>query len=79
MYKKIDPKKGVNIKVTGPSEVENTYQKGITADINQKKIPNQMETWSIFSDHVKYVQHDDSDIMHNLNFDSLNYHLNEDI
>ena len=38
-----------------------------------------METWSILSDHVKYVQHDESDILHNLNFDSLNYHLNEDI
>ena len=38
-----------------------------------------MESWSILSDHVKYVQHDDSDILHNLNFDSLNYHVNEDI
>ena len=79
MYKGIDPKKGVNIKVTEPLEVENTYQKGIIADIDQKKIPKPMETWSILSDHVKYVQHDDSDILHNLNFDSLNYHLNKDI
>ena len=38
-----------------------------------------METWSILSDHVKYVQHDDSDILYNLNYDSLNYHLNKDI
>ena len=38
-----------------------------------------MESCSILSDHVKYVQHDDSDILHNLNFDSLNYHVNEDI
>ena len=38
-----------------------------------------METWSILSDHVKYLQHDDYDILHNLNFDSLNYHVNEDI
>ena len=38
-----------------------------------------MESWLILSDHVKYVQHDDSDILHNLNFDSLNYHVNEDI
>ena len=51
----------------------------IISDIDQKKIPKPMETWSILSDHVKYIQHDDSDILHNLNFDSLKYHLNEDI
>ena len=38
-----------------------------------------MESWSILNDHVKYVQHDDSDILHNMNFDSLNYCVNEDI
>ena len=79
LYKKINPKKGVSIKVTEPSEIKNTYQKGIVADIDQKKIPKPMEAWSILSDHVKYVQHDDSDILHNLTFGSLNYHLNKDI
>ena len=79
LYKGTDPKKGVNIKVIGPSEVENTYQKGLIADIDQKRIPKPIKTLSILSDHVKYVQHDDSDILHNLNFDSLNYHVNEDI
>ena len=34
-----------------------------------------MESWSILSDHVKYVQHDESDNLHNVNFDSLNYHI----
>ena len=38
-----------------------------------------MESWSILSDHVNYVQHDESDNLHNVNFDSLNYHINEDI
>ena len=38
-----------------------------------------MEEWSILSDHVKYIQHDESDTLHNLNFDPLNYHLNEDL
>ena len=38
-----------------------------------------MESWSILIDHVKYAQHDESDILHNVNFDSLNYHVNEDI
>ena len=79
LYKGTDPKKGVSIKVTEPLKVENTYQKGIVPDIDQKKIPKLMESWLILSDHVKYVQHDDSDILHNLNFDSLNYCVNEDI
>ena len=38
-----------------------------------------MESWSILSDHVKYVQHDESDSLSNVSFDSLNYHVNEDI
>ena len=38
-----------------------------------------MEEWSILSDHVKYVQHDESDTLHNLTLDPLNYHLNEDL
>ena len=79
LYKGIDPTKGVSIKVTEQSEVENTYQKGIVSDIDQKKNFKQMQAWSILSDHVKYVQNDESDNLHNLNFDPLNYHLNEDI
>ena len=43
LYKGIDITKGVNIKVTEQSEVENTYQKGIVVDIDQKKNPKQME------------------------------------
>ena len=38
-----------------------------------------MKEWSILSDHVKYVQHDESDTLHNVNLDPLNYHLNEDL
>ena len=60
IYKGTNPKKGVGIKVAETMEVENTYQKGIVADKDQKKIPKPMESWSILSDHVKYVQHDDS-------------------
>ena len=38
-----------------------------------------MESWSILSDHVRYVQHDESDNLHNVNFDSLNYCVNDSI
>ena len=60
-------------------EAENTYQKGILSDIDKKNSTKQMEEWSILSDHVKYVQCDESDTLYNLNFDPLNYHLNEDL
>ena len=80
VYKGIDPKKGVKImQVTELTEDENTYQKGIVVDIKQNITTKPMESWSILSDHVKYVQHDESDILHNVNFDSLNYHVNEGI
>ena len=79
VYKGIDPKKGVSIKVTELKEDENTYQKGIITDIDKKKTPKPMESWSILSDHVKYVQHDEFDSLHNVNFDSLIYCVNEDI
>ena len=38
-----------------------------------------MESWSILSDHVRYVQHDEYDNLYNVNFNSLNCHVNEDI
>ena len=79
VYKGIDPKKGVKINVTELMEDGNTYQKGLIADINQNKGTKPMESWSILSDHVKYVQHDESDNLYNVNFDSQNYRVNEDI
>ena len=79
VYKGGDPKKGVRINVTELTEDKNIYQKGIIADIIQNKATKPMESWSILSDHVKYVQHDESDNLHNVNFDSLNYCVNEDI
>ena len=79
LYKETDVKKGVKINMTEITEDENTYQKGIIADINQKKDTKPMESWSILSDHVKYIQHDESASLHNVNFDSLKYCVNEDI
>ena len=70
VYKGLDSKRGVCMKVTELMEDENAYQKGIVADIDQKKTLKPMESWSILSDHVKYIQHDESDSLHNVNFDS---------
>ena len=79
VYKGTKPKKDVRIKVIEHTEDENMYQKGIVTDLDKKKFLKPMESWSILSDHVKYIQHDESDNLHNMNFDSLNYHVNEDI
>ena len=39
-----------------------------------------MEDWSILSDHIKYVRHDDgSGTFHKLTVNTLNYHQNEDL
>ena len=69
----------MKINVKEITEDENTYQMGIIPDINQNKGKKQMQSWSILSDHVRYVQHDESDNLYNVNFDSLNYNVNEDI
>ena len=60
-------------------DTENTYQKVILGDVNKIKDPAQIEEWSILSDHVKYVMHDESEAFHKLNIDSLNYHQNKDL
>ena len=53
-------------------EPDNTYQKAILAEVKKKKDPTQIEEWFIFSDHVKYIMHEESEAFHNLNIDSLN-------
>ena len=52
----------------------NTYQKAILNDVNKKeKVSTQMEDWSILSDHVKYVKHDEVlETFHKLNVNILN-------
>ena len=54
-------------------EVGNTYQKTILAEVKKKKDPTQIEKWSILSDHVKYIMHEESEAFHKLNIDTLNY------
>ena len=63
------------------TEIENTYQKAILTNVNKKgKDPAQMEEWSILSDHVRYVKHEEgSETFHRLNIDVLNYCQNKDL
>ena len=61
------------------TELDNTYQKAILAEVHRKKDPAQIEEWSILSDHVKYIMHDESEAFHKLSIDSLNYRQNKDL
>ena len=91
IYKEIDPVNGLSLKIKEKSvpnlnkikeksipEEENVYKEGIIARPN-KKTPERMKEWSILSDHVKYVQHDESDTLYKLNFDMLNHKQNESL
>ena len=51
------------------TELDNTYQKALLAEIDKKESPTQMKEWSILSDLVKYVTLDGSEFFHKLNID----------
>ena len=57
----------------------NTYKKAILDEVNKKKDPAQIEEWSILSDHVRYVMHGESEALHKLNIDLMNYRQNKDL
>ena len=64
-----------SIKTEIDDSCDNTYQKAILNEVNKKeKVSTQMEDWSILSDHVKYVKHDDRlETFHTFNVNTLNY------
>ena len=87
VYKKVNAGKEINT-MTIKQEIEqekstkaeiddncNIYQKALLNDVNKKeKVSTQMEDWSILSDHVKYVKHDDGlETFCKLNVNILNY------
>ena len=66
--KRVNVGKGINTKTIQQemtqkglveTELDNIYQKAILAEVNKKKDPGQIEEWSILSDHVKYITHDE--------------------
>ena len=57
----------------------NSYKNAMLKESNKKRDPVPMEEWSILSDHVKYVTHDESDAFHKLNIDLMNYRQNRDL
>ena len=66
-------------KLVEDPELDNTYQKVILAEVSKKKDPTQKEEWSILSNHVKYIMHDESEAFKRLNIYSLNYKQNKDL
>ena len=88
VYKRVNTGKGINTKMIQQemaqtelmeTELDNTYQKAILAKVNRKKDPTQIEEWSILSDLVKYIMHNESEAFHKLNIDSLNFQQNKDL
>ena len=86
VYKRVNARKGIKTKTikqemvqTKLEELDNTSQKAILAEVNKKKDPTQIEGWSILSDHVKYIMHEESEAFHKLNIDTLNYRQNKDL
>ena len=70
-----------SIKTEIDDSCDNTYQKVILNEVNKKeKVSTQMEDWSILSDHVRYVKHDDGlETFHKLNVNMLNYCQHKDL
>ena len=94
VYKKVNAGKNINnetikqemeqemlVKTEIENSSDNIYQKAILNEVSKKeKVSAQMEDWSILSDHVKYVRHDDgSGTFHKLTVNTLNYHKNKDL
>ena len=88
VYKRVNAGKAINTKTIQEemtqkglveTELDNTYQKAILAEVNKKRDPTQIEEWSILSAHVKYITHDESEAFHKLNIDSLNYWQNKNL
>ena len=57
----------------------NSYKNAMLKESDKKRDPVPMEEWSILSDHVKYVMHDESEAFHKLNIDLMNYTQNRDL
>ena len=89
VYKRVNAKTGVNTnmikqemaetKLLKEQELNNAYQKAILAEVSKEKESDQIEEWSILSDHVTYITHDESEAFHKLNIDTLNYRQNKDL
>ena len=89
VYKRVKTGKSINTnkikqemaqtKLVEDPELDSTYQKEILAEVSKKRNLAQIEEWSILSDHVKYITHDESEAFQKLNIDSLNYRQNKDL
>ena len=57
----------------------NSYKNAMLNEYNRKRDPVPMEEWSILSDHVKYVMHDEPEAFQKLSIDLMNYRQNRDL
>ena len=67
-------------KLSEEQELNNTYQKGhFSQSVCKEKESVYIEDWSILSDHVKYITHDESEAFHKLNIDTLFYRQKKEL
>ena len=57
----------------------NSYKNAMLKESDRKRDPVPMEEWSILSNHVKYVTHDESEAFQKLNINLMNYRQNRDL
>ena len=85
VYKKVEEGKVINVN-TMKNEIEQDLDREDDSHIKDNlnkaykgkdKMP-QMENWSIFSDNIRYVQHDEK-TPHKLGLNALNYQLHKEL
>ena len=78
MFTKLINTKNVTCE-SSQAQDDNPYKKVVLNNVFKEKDESpEMRNWSIFSDNVRYVQHDQA-ISQNLNFDTLDYRDHKDL
>ena len=83
VYKTIEEGNMINTKTitceSSQAQDDNLYKKVVLNNVFKEKDESpEMRNWSIFSDNVRYVQHDQA-TSQNLNFDTLDYRDHKDL
>ena len=83
VYKTVEEGNMINTKTvtyeSSQAQDANLYKKVVLNNVFKEKDESpEMRNWSIFSDNVRYIQHDQA-TSQNLNFDTLDYRHHEDL
>ena len=83
VYKTVEEGNMINTKnvtcESSQAQDDNPYKKVVLNNVSKEKDESpEMRNWSIFSDNVRYIQHDQATTQ-NLNFDTLDYRDHKDL